>query len=353
MGASAVLRRPVILGAAAAAAALLAYLPALAAGFTSDDFLIVALLQETGGLDDATVYFTRSFYDYYRPLAFLSHGADWELWGAQPIGFHLTNVLLHAANTGLVFAIGRRLLSPLWACAAALLFGLHPSSHEAVYWIAARFDLLATLLGLVAVLALTSPGRGARAIGLSAFALALLSKESAAAVPLLVSAHDVLIASRPRAEVVRRVIPLLVVMAGYAILRTLAADVSPIGGRMGKLAMFAGALAALVLMARSDAARAAPAAWRPSSIIAGLGVVAVAAAAFLPATAPWIREKLTFVAYTAFHLATPVVQPPPPAFFVDPSTPVYWTIGLGVVAAIAWMGSDRGQTRVRPGSDQG
>jgi hypothetical protein len=345
-------RGDALLAAAVSLVAAVAYVPALSAGFTSDDFLIVALMQETGGLEGTAAFFTRGFYDYYRPLVFLSHALDWELWGMRAAGFHLTNVLLHAANTALVFALGRRLLAPLWACAAALLFGLHPSSHEAVYWIAARFDLAATCFGLIALLALTSGGRERYAAGAAAFLLALLSKESAVAIPIVVAAHDVFLARRSRRDVVRRLAPLLIVMAAYALLRTLAAELPPAGGagRAGKLAMFVAALAALVLLAgrdwrRRDGGRPASARRKTAAALAPLAIVVLLTVGVLvPLSAAWAREKLTFVAYAAFHLATPVAQPPPPAWFLDPATPVYWLIGLGVsvaVAALVWLGRHR------------
>jgi hypothetical protein len=337
----------VILGLGAAVLALLAYLPALSAGFTSDDFMIVALLQDTGGLDSMGVYFGRGFYDYYRPVAFLSHGLDWELWGAQPIGFHLTSIVLHGANTGLVYVMGRRLLSPIWALAGALLFGLHPSSHEAVYWVAARFDLLATFFGLIAIVALTSAARSTRMAGVLAFALALLSKESATAIPLIVAAYDVWIARRSRADVVRRLVPLLVVLAGYAVLRAIAADVAPAGGRVGKLLLFGIVLAAILLVARSHASRppatALTSRWQRWWTIPALAVGLTTAAALTPATALWMREKLAFIAYATFHLLTPIAYPPPPAFFVNPATPVYWLLGLAALAVLlasAWMARD-------------
>jgi hypothetical protein len=138
------------------------------------------------------------------------------------------------------------------------------------------------------------------------------------------------------------VLPLLAVLAGYAILRAVAADVPPTGGRFGKLALFGMGLAVLALMARSHQEDGGPKTgppYEPSSwLVPALAVAAVAVAAAMPATAPWVREKLTFVAFSAFHLATPIAQPPPPAFFVDPATPVYWGLGLMAVAAIAAIG---------------
>jgi hypothetical protein len=126
------------------------------------------------------------------------------------------------------------------------------------------------------------------------------------------------------------------------VLRAAAADVPPTGGRTGKLLLFAAGLAAIVALARrrvSDVDQSLPAGdtagRRAARLTIAGGLVVLTIAALLPATSPWIREKLTFVAYAAFHLFSPVVQPPAPAWFVDPQTRVYWLAGLAVCGVAA------------------
>src|SRR5579871_3532991 len=165
---------------AVAIIAAVVYLPSLSTWFASDDVFVVTIARQLG-LQHPIEYFQLGFFDkYYRPLTLFSQAIDWQLWHLNAAGFHLTNLLLHAANTALVYAVGRRLFDGAGAMVAALLFALHPASHEAVYWISGRFDLLATLFSLVALLLLTKSRPAIYVAGLMCLFLALLSKESAA-----------------------------------------------------------------------------------------------------------------------------------------------------------------------------
>ena len=124
---------------------------------------------------------------YYRPIVTSSLALNGRLVGWGPAGFHLVNLLLHAANAALLLELVRRIGAPVWAasCAAAF-FAVHPVAAWPVGSIVARVDLLPTLFVLLAWLALQDGKRPALA-GLF-FLLALLSKESAVAfmaVPIL------------------------------------------------------------------------------------------------------------------------------------------------------------------------
>jgi hypothetical protein len=136
---------------------------------------------------------------------------------------------------------------------------------------------------------------------------------------------------------------MLVVMALYAGLRGLAADLPPAGGsgRLGKLALFAGALGVLLMMARRIGRHPATPPTNASiqAAAAALAIsLAAAASAMAPGIGGWIKEKLAFVAYAAFHLVSPIVVPAPPPFFLDQATSVYWLAGslvCGLVAGVA------------------
>jgi hypothetical protein len=134
---------------------------------------------------------------YFRPLVMLSFLADATWWGLSAAGFHLTNLLLHAATTVLVHALAVRLLpTPRAALAAAGLFALHPCHAEAVLWVSGRTDLLAGLGSVAAVVLYVasrrSPHRRGRRLSgsLIALALALLAKESAVIVPGLLLLYE-------------------------------------------------------------------------------------------------------------------------------------------------------------------
>jgi protein O-mannosyl-transferase len=79
----------------------------------------------------------------WHPLTVLSHTLDYQLYGLRPWGHHLTNVLLHATNTVLLFLVFWRMTGAFWRCAVlAMLFGLHPLRVESVAWVAERKDVL-------------------------------------------------------------------------------------------------------------------------------------------------------------------------------------------------------------------
>ena len=110
--------------------------------------------QVTGGLtaDGVAWAFTHRYAGSWVPLAWISHMLDWQLYREWAGGHHLTNVLLHAATTLLLFLTLRRMTGRLWPSAlAAALFAVHPLRVESVAWVTERKDILS---GLFFVLAL-------------------------------------------------------------------------------------------------------------------------------------------------------------------------------------------------------
>lgn len=126
---------------------------------------------------------------YYRPLTVLTHCLDTNLWGLNPVGHHLTNVVLHTVVTLLVFLFFLRLLpgKPLLSFGAALLFGLHPIHTHSVLYVVGRTDVLATLFCLLALLMLCRPRCRLvhYSVGALCYLAALLFKEIAVTLPLL------------------------------------------------------------------------------------------------------------------------------------------------------------------------
>ncbi|MBI3767454.1 MAG: tetratricopeptide repeat protein [Deltaproteobacteria bacterium] len=179
-------------------AALAVYLNTLAHGFVWDDLITL----------DQRVRFYRSpldaflepadipgFPGVFRPLTSTSLWLDQYLWWRNPFGFHLTSVLLHALNAALVYLVARRIgcHAPA-ALVGALLFAVHPIHTEAVAWVTARVDVLATTFTLLAMLAFARLRARPRdvwgmaiAIAVCAFAAAA-SKEPGVVVPALIVA---------------------------------------------------------------------------------------------------------------------------------------------------------------------
>ena len=82
----------------------------------------------------------------WHPLAWLSHMLDVQLFGLNPAGHHLTNLLLHLANVLLLFAVLQQMTGAVWRSAlVAALFALHPLNVESVAWVAERNNVLSTL----------------------------------------------------------------------------------------------------------------------------------------------------------------------------------------------------------------
>lgn len=129
---------------------------------------------------------------YFRPLVLLSFALEFKIWGVNAPAAHLVNLFLHLANTALTYAIGVALFSrtslsrvQLRACAAALIYAVHPSLVEPTAWLSGRFDLMATTFCLLALAAdLYLKNRLLRTFALLvSFVCALGSKELGALIP--------------------------------------------------------------------------------------------------------------------------------------------------------------------------
>ncbi len=124
----------------------------------------------------------------WRPLTTLTFAVDHAVHGLAPVGYHVVNMLLHAAVSVLVFAVFARVTAaPLPAAIAAALFATHPVHTEAVASVVGRAELLATAGFLLAwLLFLRADVRGSRipsvfleALGVATFLAALFAKENA------------------------------------------------------------------------------------------------------------------------------------------------------------------------------
>jgi protein O-mannosyl-transferase len=98
--------------------------------------------------------FTSQGIGLWHPLTWISHMLDCECFGLRPGLHHLTSLLIHAANTALLFVVLRTMTGALWRSAAvAALFALHPLHVESVAWVAERKDVLSTTFALLTLLA--------------------------------------------------------------------------------------------------------------------------------------------------------------------------------------------------------
>jgi energy-converting hydrogenase Eha subunit A len=214
------------LAASVALLTFLVYLPALRNEFVYwDDNLYIFENPYIRSLDAA--FFRWAFLGFHvsnwHPLTWVSHAVDYALWGLNPLGHHLTNILLHAVNTALVVLLALKLFeivrerstqngpasflndrtTMIAAGVTGLLFGIHPVHVESVAWVAERKDLLCALFFLMSIMAYVKAVRrmghgaeserltlGAMLPALCFFILALLSKPMAVTLPVVLLILD-------------------------------------------------------------------------------------------------------------------------------------------------------------------
>jgi tetratricopeptide (TPR) repeat protein len=189
---------------------------------------------------------------HWIPLTWMTLGLDYRLWGMNPVGYHLTSLVLHAANAIVFYFVAVRILGmalpdpsgrrranlALAAAFAALLFALHPLRVESVAWATERRDVLSGLFYLLTILVyLRARERGERgrgwywgAVGL--FACALLSKSITVSLPIVLLILDVYPLgrlggatgwwSRPARRVYQEKIPFVLLAGGAAAVAFLA-----------------------------------------------------------------------------------------------------------------------------------
>ena len=151
---------------------------------------------------------TANVMGHWIPVTWLTLGADFAVWGMNPFGYHLTNLLLHSASAALFYFVSQRLLglampaaSPgilsLGAAVAALYFAVHPLRVESVAWITERRDLTSGLFFLLTILAYLKAHERPPAVravwrlaALGAAALALASKSIVMGLPLVLLILD-------------------------------------------------------------------------------------------------------------------------------------------------------------------
>ncbi len=201
--------RALLLGLLTAAVAAAVYLPSISNGFVEWDDQAYVYQSEGLALSGAAFLrwaLTAVVSSNWHPFTMLVYGAIYRLFGLDPSGYHIASVVLHAANTFLVFVLALKLFSiaindgkkrgaTAGAAFAALIFGLHPQRVESVAWASELKDVLCGAFFLLAILAWLRYSQHGRkpvfyALSLLAFVLALLSKPMAVTLPLVLLILD-------------------------------------------------------------------------------------------------------------------------------------------------------------------
>ena len=140
--------------------------------------------------------FTHTQVGHWDPLTTISHMADCQIYGHDPMGHHLTNVVLHAVSAMLLFLLLRELTSAFWRSAfVAAIFAVHPLRVESVAWITERKDVLSGLFFLLTLWAylwyVRKPEARRRYLAVAGlFALGLMCKSMLVTLPAVLLLLD-------------------------------------------------------------------------------------------------------------------------------------------------------------------
>ena len=196
-------RRHILIAASLVAAlTFLVYLPSLSNGFVNWDDPGYVYKNPNIRSFDLKWAFTAVVVGNWHPATLLSLTLDHSIWGLNPLGFHLTNLIIHSLNAFLAALLGWALYpykerdrrgAVVTGLIAGSLFGLHPTHVESVAWVSERKDVLSAFFFMLSALFYIRYARGrvaCYALSLAAFTLALLSKPMAVSLPIVLIIID-------------------------------------------------------------------------------------------------------------------------------------------------------------------
>jgi protein O-mannosyl-transferase len=192
----------------------LAYVQTLSYDFVYDDIPLVVENSLIKDIKNIPAFFQHedvidgSHTGYYRPLIPFSYLADYLIWGLNPLGYHLTNIIFHLTVIALLYVFALRVLgTPGGAFCACLFFGLHPLNTEAVAFITGRNNILCAVFILSSILAFgkyrDTDARRWLVLSLAFFFAGLLCKEFAVVIPLILVFSDLMNRRLQKADIYR------------------------------------------------------------------------------------------------------------------------------------------------------
>ena len=224
-----------------------AYLPVMQARFVWDDAALITnnpMIKANDGL--YRFWFTTEPDDYW-PLTSTAWWLEWRLWGANPTGYHLVNVLLHAVNAVLVWIILQRLKIP-GAWMAGLVFAIHPVNVATAAWISEQKNTQSMLFYELAILSYLKFDEQNRwhwyVFSLAAFLLALLSKTAVVMLPAVLLGCVWWTRGQVRWRDFLRAVPFCILSAGLGLVTVWFQYHRVMGGHPVRTEGFAGRLAA-------------------------------------------------------------------------------------------------------------
>lgn len=233
-----------------AAITLAAYWPVLDSGFVGfdDEYYVTRNLQVQKGLTWQSLGWAFASFDCtnWHPITWISHMIDYELYGLNPTGHHLTGLMLHLANVLLLFWVLLALTSSQGKSAVvAALFAVHPLHVESVAWVSEHKDVLSTLFWLLTTLGYTAyarrGGTGGYALVVGLFALGLMAKPMLVSLPIVLLILDWWPLQRtgnvPGRKLVLEKLPLALMAAASCVVTYLAQTGGPEVGRLGHISL--------------------------------------------------------------------------------------------------------------------
>lgn len=180
------------------AAVFMVYLNALRNDFVFDDKFLCVENEIIRDVKNIPKIFGSEFQisetntGFYRPLVILSLLVDYQIWGLTSVGFHLTNIILHLLTVILIYFFVLNLFKDgrvsFWA---SLLFAIHPVHASNIAWISGRGDVLCALFYMLSLFLFIKSGKSVLYFlgSLISFFFALISKEMAASLPLIIALY--------------------------------------------------------------------------------------------------------------------------------------------------------------------
>ncbi|HOY31757.1 MAG TPA: tetratricopeptide repeat protein [Bacteroidales bacterium] len=205
----------------------LIYIRALSNGFCSfddDDYVFKNPDIRNFSFEGLKQILTSYYVGHYHPLTMLTYFFEYKLFGLNPMPYHLFNVILHLANTFLVYKLAEKLSGNRFtAIFAAALFALHPMHVESVAWVSERKDVLYALFYFAAlIIYINYVNHGLKLnhylVCLLLFVLSLLSKSVALTLPVLMIAIDLYKNRKPNARMFLEKIPFLALSIVFGLL---------------------------------------------------------------------------------------------------------------------------------------
>jgi tetratricopeptide (TPR) repeat protein len=146
-------------------------------------------------IDSVQWAFTTRYFDIWNPMVWLSFMIDYQLFGLNPGGYHITNLFLHILSTILLFWLFNRMTGAVWRSAfVAVLFAIHPLHVESVAWVAERKDVLSGFFWMLTlclyVYYTEKPVMQRYILLVLIFILALLSKPMVVTLPVVMMLLD-------------------------------------------------------------------------------------------------------------------------------------------------------------------